>query len=90
MSKCEKTDVCTFFTNRISIQLTSHDRMRLKVQYCITDKTRCARYMVNEKLYKGYAPCEEAAMSIIDSKMRSMYPSDLELAEEVIALLCNE
>ncbi len=88
MNKCEKIDFCTFFTNRATTLLTEQDRMRVKVQYCIVDKTRCARYKVKEKLYKGFMPCNENAMYMIDQKMDILYPDDVELATEIINLLC--
>ena len=89
MNKCEKTDVCVFFINKVSSSLSSQDRMRLKVQYCITDKTKCARHMVNQKLYQGYSPCDENEMPEIERMANQLYPNDVELANRIIDKLCR-
>jgi hypothetical protein len=88
MSKCEKTDVCTFFTNKMSRLPTAAERFRFKVDYCIKDKMSCARYMVNQKLYGGCAPANDEAMFNIDSRMRKMFPNDVDMAQEIIRELC--
>ena len=88
MSKCERTDVCIFFTNKMNRLPTIAERLKFKVDYCIKDKTSCARYMVNLKLHGGCAPSDDESMFSIDSKMRKMFPNDVEMAQEVIRELC--
>ncbi len=89
MTKCERTGVCVFFTNKMHRLPTPSERLKFKVEYCVKDKTRCARYLVNDKLHKGCTPSDDETMIEIDSKMRDMFPDDLDLAEEIINRLCN-
>ncbi len=87
--KCEKIGVCSFFTNRMDRMANPEERFQFKVDYCIKDKSRCARFMVNSKLYGGCTPSDEEMMNEIDSKMRIMFPNDIELAHEIINVLCK-
>jgi hypothetical protein len=87
--KCEKTGICAFFTNKMDRLADSQERFMFKKEYCIKDKSRCARFIVNSKLYSGWAPPDEETMYEIDSKMRIMFPNDIELANNIISKLCN-
>ncbi|UCG77884.1 MAG: hypothetical protein JSV21_09970 [Nitrospirota bacterium] len=89
MSICEKTDVCVFFTNRMNRLPTAQERMQYKVEYCVKDKERCARYMVNKKIRQGYHPVDESGMAEVDQQMREIFPDDIEKAEVIIKYLCN-
>lgn len=89
MQKCEKTDVCGFFTDNMIRLPTLHERLRFKSQYCTKDKTRCARFLVNTKIHCGCTPSDDEIILEVDRKMRSLFPDDMNLANEIIGILCN-
>jgi len=89
MQKCEKTDVCGFFTNNMTRLPTLHERLKFKSEYCTRDKTKCARFIVNKKIHCGCVPDSDQIILEVDRKMRSLYPDDIDLANEIITILCN-
>ena len=67
--KCELLDTCLFFNDRMSgyptsIQLT-------KEQFCLSDNSRCARYIVYKALGRDRVPDD-------------LYPREIERAKRII------
>lgn len=85
MKSCERSEVCSFFNNKLgnmpSIAST------LKKKYCLTSKDDCARYMIHVKLREGLTPPDEATLLAIDRQMHNLYPNDSERARLIIDML---
>lgn len=65
MGRCVYTEQCIFFTDEIgySIDLQAHMRM----EYCLTDNTRCARLLAMDKL-----PLAEIPDDLIPSELERL------------------
>jgi len=90
VNRCEKIDVCGFFTNNMTRLPTLHERLKFKSEYCTRDKTKCARFIVNNKIHCGCTPSDDQIIEEVDRKMKSLFPNDLGLANEIIEILCNK
>ncbi len=67
--ECPKLEKCPFFNETLKNMPSTANI--LKKQYCKSDYTKCARYMVSEALGKEKVPLD-------------LYPNDKERAKKII------
>ena len=67
--KCEYLKTCPFYNDKMDIE-SGIGRM-YKNRYCLGNKTKCARYIVREKLGPEFVPV-------------NLYPNMHKKAEEII------
>lgn len=82
MERCDKSEKCGFFNNRLK-DMPPIAR-KLKEWFCEKDSERCARFMVKQKLLKGFSPSSENTLGIIEKALSVMHPNDYEKAELMI------
>lgn len=54
MTECEILRTCIFFHNKMADMPSTAEA--LKLRYCFTDNSKCARYMVLQALGRGQVP----------------------------------
>ena len=92
MAKCENTYFCSFFQNKMSGMPSVVNMM--KQSFCENDKDRCARYMLREKMLKGYTLPEEDSLQSgatfvgnLETLIENLYPNDQEKLKRIIGHL---
>ena len=92
MARCENTEYCSFFQNKMS-GLPSVVNM-MKQSYCEQDKDRCARYNLKRLIFKGYTlPDEDSLKSSgifvgsLEALVENLYPSDQEKLKRIMSRL---
>ena len=87
MKSCERSEVCSFFNNKLGGMPSIASK--LKKIYCFSDNSECARHQIHLKLRQGLTPPDEATMLAIDRQMHSLYPNDSKKAELIIGMLTD-
>lgn len=82
MERCETTEVCSFFNNKLKAMPSI--TKRLKQEYCEHNKSSCARYMIKKKLRQGYSVMDEQVLITMEQSLSTMFPNDTAKAEEII------
>jgi len=92
MARCERTEVCSFFQNKMS-GLPSVVNM-MKQSYCEQDKDRCARYKLKKMIFMGYTLPEEDSLQSdgtfagsLVTLVENLYPSDQEKLKRIMSRL---
>jgi hypothetical protein len=85
---CERAEYCMFFQGVLSEMPSIANRLR--EEFCASDKTGCARYMIHKKLREGYAPSDEVTMVKISREMQSLFPDDSYKANRIIKWLTRD
>ena len=85
MSRCESSGECSFFQNEMG-QMPSLVKV-MKRRYCDTDKERCARYMIKQKMQKGFTFSDDSVLDEVERDMGQMYPNDMEKATRIIEMM---
>ena len=85
MNRCIKSEKCGFFNDLLKDMPPI--AKKLKEWFCEKDSERCARYMVKQKLLKGFTPSNENTLGVIESTVNLMHPNDYEKAELIIMSL---
>jgi len=83
MSKCEMSDMCSFFNNEIGNLPTLVRAM--KRRYCQNDKEHCARYMVRQKVLRTQSLLDSDIHLELESDISSMYPNDHPKAQRIMS-----
>jgi len=87
MSRCEMSEMCSFFNNEIGNLPTLVRAM--KRRYCQYDKEHCARYMVRQKLLKANSKGDTGELSAFERDISSMYPNDHPKAQRLMSRISN-
>jgi len=89
MARCENLDFCSFFQAKM-IGMPSLVNM-MKQSFCEKDKSSCARYMLREKMLKGYTLPEEDTLHLgdtfignLETLIENLYPNDHEKLERIM------
>lgn len=86
MTACENRDYCSFF--QINMEHAPSVAMMMRETYCQGRKEACARYLLREKLLKGYALSEEdPAREKLEVFIEGLYPNDIDKVMEIISRL---
>ena len=85
MSMCESSGECSFFKNEMG-QMPSLVKV-MKRRYCESDKERCARYMIKQKMHQGYTFTDDSVLDKIEADLGTMYPNDQEKATRIIEMM---
>jgi hypothetical protein len=70
MGRCEMTEACVFFNDRMGDYPFAADQM--KRRFCLEDNLGCARHIVLEAMGREHVP-------------KDLFPNDLQRANRVIA-----
>ena len=70
MTQCECLPKCPFFHNKMANRPATSEFMKKK--YCLSDNSKCARYMVFKNLGRSNVPTD-------------LFPMQIDRAEELIS-----
>lgn len=85
MEACERASFCVYFAN--IMKAAPLRAVRVQKEYCDTDKLKCALYLVQLKLLRGYCPESEDHLQRIHNEMHSMFPNDISRARGILSIL---
>ena len=83
MPKCDRSDGCEFFNNRM--QRMPGTATIFKQNFCETDSSNCARYLVVDAIMDCPAELSDEAIMEVHKKMELLFPNNADIAREIIS-----
>ena len=87
MHTCKDSSLCTFFDSMGGAAKIPDHVLRMKSEYCKGDRTRCARYIVKQKIFDGFLLPGDHALDMVGRYLMDLKPDDTDKAKQIMGLM---